>query len=188
VLASTVAYTLWWGSQCGMWAWLVLAWAAWLAVTARAGLRVAGRAATVATVIGLAAVAAAGATAAATEKPDQHVALYRPLARIAARLDRAIPSGTTVRLNGMLDGRTQPLKPAVRYFLARRGIRVLSDGARSRNGDWYELDHRPYALTLDMTDVDHRPRHMTLLVRVAFSELGVPHQAFVWIASTRRAR
>jgi hypothetical protein len=185
VLASTVAYTLWWGSQCGMWAWLVLAWAAWLAVARGVRAGVGGRAAAAGAIAGLAAVGAAGGIAAATEKPDQHVALYRPLAEIASRLDRAIPRGSTVRLNGTLDGRTQPFKPAVRFFLARRGVRVLSNGARSRNGDWYELDHRPYDLTVDMTDVDRRPPGTALLVGVGFSELRVRHQVFVWLSTTR---
>jgi hypothetical protein len=30
MLEETLGYTLWWGSELGLWAWLVLAWAAWL--------------------------------------------------------------------------------------------------------------------------------------------------------------
>jgi len=146
VLASTVGYTLWWGSMCGMWVWLILGWAVWIALFPRVRKR--GRA--LATVAGLAAVAAAGTAVAAGEKPDQHVALYGPLARIAARLDRTIQPGSTVRLEGTLDSATLPFKPAVRFFLARRGVRALSRGAYLRNGGWYELYRRPYDRTLEL--------------------------------------
>jgi hypothetical protein len=186
VLASTVAYTLWWGSQCGMWVWLILGWASWLALAARLRVRVRGRAAAVATVAGLAAVGFAGTAAAAKEKPDQHVALYRPLARIATRLDETIPR-VTVRLDGTLDVATLPFKAAVRFFLVRRGDRVLSRGANLRNGDWYELRHRPYNLRLALTDVRRRPvRHMSLLIGVGFRENGAHHTVFVWISRARR--
>jgi hypothetical protein len=189
VLGSTVAYTLWWGSQCGMWVWLIVGWAGWIALSSGLRVRVRRLAATAATAVGLAAVAVAGTTAAATEKPDQHVALYRPLARIAARLDQTIPRGTTVRLDGTLDGATQPLKSPVRFFLARRGIRVLSRGAYFRNGFWYELDHRPYDLRLALTDVRRRPgRRMSLLIEVGFRENRADHRVFVWIAPARRGR
>jgi hypothetical protein len=187
-LGSTVAYTLWWGSQCGMWVWLILGWAGWLAVAGRlrVGARLRGRAASAAVAAGLSAVAVAGTTAAATEKPDQHVALYRPLAQIAARLDQTISRGSTVRLDGTLDGATLPLKAAVRYFLARRGIRVLSRGAYPRNGDWYELHHHRYDVTLDMVSAHGRPaRRLSLLMVVTFRELGARHAVFVWISPPR---
>ena len=179
VLASTVGYTLWWGSMCGMWVWLILGWAVWIALSPR--LRTRGRA--LATVAGLAAVAAAGTAVAAGEKPDQHVALYRPLARIAARLDRTIQPGSTVRLEGTLDSATLPFKPAVRFFLARRGVRALSRGAYQRNGGWYELYRRPYERTLELTDVRRRPGpRMSLLIGVGFRESGAGHSVFLWIS------
>jgi hypothetical protein len=191
VLASTVAYTLWWGSQVGMWVWLVLAWATWTVVVGRlcagVGLRLRRRAATAATLAGLAAVGVAGTAAAGSEKPDQHVALYRPLARIATRLDQTIPRGATVRLDGTLDVATLPFKAAVRFFLARQGHRVLSRGAYFRNGDWYELRHRPYDLRLVMTDVRRRPDpRMSLLTGVGFTESRVRHTVLVWISPQPR--
>jgi hypothetical protein len=192
VLASTVAYTLWWGSQVGMWVWLVLGWAAWIVVAARlrAGLgrRVHRRVAVGATLAALAAVGVAGTAAAAKEKPDQHVALYRPLAQIAARLGQAIPRGETVRLDGTLDVATLPFKAAVRFFLVRQGHRVLSRGAYYRNGDWYELRHRPYGVRLVMTDVRRRPRPgLSLLIGVGFTEAGARHSVLVWASPKRRA-
>ena len=187
VLAATVGYTLWWGSQCGMWVWLVLAWGAWLAlrgpIAARARLRTRSlRASTFASVAGLAAAALAGTAAAASEAPDQHVALYRPISAIAARMQTAIPRGRTVRLDGRLDGATQPFKPAVRFALARRGIRVLSRKAAPRNGDWYELDHRAYDERITLTDRPRRPPAAALLIRCGFAEAGRRHSVFVWLS------
>jgi hypothetical protein len=187
VLAATVGYTLWWGSQCGMWVWLVLAWGAWLAlhglIAARARFRTRSlRASTFASVAGLAAAALAGTAAAASEAPDQHVALYRPISAIAARMQTAIPRGRTVRLDGRLDGATQPFKPAVRFALARRGIRVLSRKAAPRNGDWYELDHRAYDERITLTDRPRRPPAAALLIRCGFAEAGRRHSVFVWLS------
>lgn len=36
LLAETLGYTMWWGSEVGLWVWLVLAWALWLALAALA--------------------------------------------------------------------------------------------------------------------------------------------------------
>jgi hypothetical protein len=202
VLAATLGYTLWWGSQVGLWVWLVVAWAAWLVLarTARAlrGRReaapvryvgVAARAVpALGVVAGLAAAGIAAGTATAAEVPDQHVALYRPIAGIGARLDATIPRGRTVRLDGRLDVATQPVKAAVRYELAVRGIRVLARGAAARNGAWYELDDRPYDTVITLTDRPRRPRGASLLVRVGFTEHGVASSVYVWRSPARSAR
>jgi hypothetical protein len=197
VLAATLGYTLWWATFAGMWVWLVVAWAGWLAlagaargIDARVGRRVPGRAvraswlpAALACAAGLGVVAVAGASAAAHEAPDQHVALYRPIAAIGGRLDAAIPPGRSVRLDGRLDVATQPFKAAVRFALARHGDRVLSRGAAARNGAWYELDHHRYSTNVALSDRPRRPRQtMTLLTREGFTEAGAGHAVFVWIA------
>jgi hypothetical protein len=202
VLAATVGYTLWWGSHVGLWVWLVVAWSAWLALAAAARaawrrhpaapsrtLRGAARAVPMAaSVAGLAVAAIAGDKAAAAEVPDQHAPLYRPIAAIGARLDGAIRRGETVRLNGTLDVATQPFKAAVRYEIARHGIRVLSKGATARNGAWYELDHRPYETVITLTDRPRRPSRAALLVHVRFAEHGVAHSVFVWQSRPRAVR
>lgn len=190
VLAATVGYTLWWGSQCGMWAWLVLAWGGSLVLAALVRARRSRprtpsvRAAAVASAAGLAAATLAGTAAAATEAPDQHVALYRPIAAIGARLDAVIPRGPAVRLDGRLDVATQPFKPAVRFALARRGIRVLSRKAAPRNGAWYELDHHAYGARITLTDRPRRPPRAALLIRRDFIEAGAAHSVFVWLSRT----
>ncbi len=37
LLAETLGYTLWWGSELGFWVWLVLFWALWLGLGGLAG-------------------------------------------------------------------------------------------------------------------------------------------------------
>jgi hypothetical protein len=201
VLAATLGYTLWWGSIVGLWVWLVVAWAGWLVVARAArtvgegGINAPGPAVrsaarivpAIASVAGLAIAATAGATAAAAGAPDQHAALYRPIAAIGARLDATIPRHETVRLDGRLDVPTQPVKAAVRFALARRGIRVLSRGAASRNGAWYELDHHRYGTVITLTDRPRRPRGASLLVCVSFTEHRLASSVFVWRARVRRA-
>jgi hypothetical protein len=184
VLAATVAYSLWWASQAGMWVWLIVAWATFLLARALLARRVAlpRRAAAAAAVGGLAAVAVATTAASAAEKPDQHVALYRPIATIDAALNRVLPPHDRVRFDGQLNVATQPIKAAIRFDLARRGDRVLSKGASLRNGDWYELDHESYSATVAVSDRDRRPvRHARLLVRAGYVEAGLRSEVYVWL-------
>jgi hypothetical protein len=186
VLAATVAYSLWWGSQCGMWVWLIVAWSASLLVRAR--VRAPARwIPAAAALTGLAAAAAVGTTEAAGEKPDQHVALYRPIARIDGRLNRAIAPGEPIRYDGNLNVATQPVKASIRYDLVRHGGRVLSNGAWVRNGRWYELDHHVYDATVTLTDRRRRPgRNAALLIRVGYTERGLHSSVYVWMARSPR--
>jgi hypothetical protein len=187
VLAATVAYGLWWGSQCGMWVWLIVAWSAYVLARALAvehGLPAWSRGVAMpAGIAGLAVAGIAGTAASAAEKPDQHVALYRPIAAIDARLNQTIAPNRTVRYDGTLDVATQPVKASIRYDLARRGDRVLSRGASFRNGRWYELDHRPYGAVITVTDRPRRPsRRASELIHVGFTESGTRSAVYTWIA------
>jgi hypothetical protein len=204
VLAATLGYTMWWGSQVGMWVWLILAWSAWLALAwaARALPPVSGRlagaraprvpafasvlAVVVASLIGVAAVAVTGRAVAATEKPDEHLRTYRPIALIAARLESVIPSGRTVFLQGNLNIATMPIRPAIRYLLVRRGTRVLGNGAYLRLGTWYELYHRHYDYAVYVDDGRRPPATGVVLVdRVGFTDGWGAHTVSVWMASVR---
>jgi hypothetical protein len=186
VLAATVAYSLWWGSQCGMWVWLIVAWSAFLLVRALAPAP-ARRLPAAAALAGLAAAGAVGTAEAAAEKPDQHVALYRPISVIDARLNRAIAPNEPIRFDGNLDVATQPVKASIRYDLVRHGDRVLSKGAWVRNGRWYELDHHAYDATITLTDRPRRPgRRAALLTRVGYSERGLRSSVYVWMAIAPR--
>jgi hypothetical protein len=195
VMAATLGYTMWWGSQVGMWAWLTLAWSAWLALVwavrrlpARRP-RLPRAATAAASLLGLGATALVASASAAAEGPDEHVALYRPIAALVARLDSRIPPGRTVLLEGRLDVSAMPVKPALRYFLVRHGDRVLAPGSYQRLGWWYELDHRSYDTAVRVSDQARPPaRHLRLVGEEAYRDGWGPHVVAVWVnaAACRR--
>jgi hypothetical protein len=187
LLAETLGYTMWWGSELGLWVWLVLAWSLWLGLQwlarpALAALRrsvPAGRrplaararllAVALASLVSLGAVVVAGAAVAADLKPDSHVYEYRPIRRAAAGIERLIPPHQTIEYNlGPLDLGTQPMEPAIRLFLVRHGDRPLAEGSFPRLGTYYELYKRPFQWVLYLTDSTRAPRSMRLAARVRF--------------------
>jgi hypothetical protein len=187
MLAETLGYTMWWGSELGLWVWLVLAWALWLgllwltrpALAALRGRVPADRRAllarlclvgvALASLVSLGVVAAVGAAVARDAKPDSHVYEYRPIRQIAAGVERVIPPHQTLEYNlGPLDLGTQPMEPAIRFFLVRHGDRPLAEGSYPRLGTYYELYKRPYQWVLYLTDGTRAPRRMTLAARVHF--------------------
>ena len=195
LLAATIGYTAWWGSMLGMWIWLMLAWALWLALSrlprasrhfrrARARWRApaAARARLAACVLAslacLGGVAEAGAAVAGTEKPDSHVNQYRPISYIVARLIAAVPAHTTVRFSlGANNVSTQPMEPAIRFGLVRHGDLVLSQGAYYRLGYYYELEHKPYRWYVYIADGRRSRRHMVRVATVDFTT-GFGHNTF----------
>jgi len=187
LLAETLGYTMWWGSELGFWVWLILAWALWLglvglsrmaldALRRRAGAH--GRALPSwarPTAVGLASLASlAGAVAvgnavAATAKPDSHVYDYQPIRKIAAGIEGLIPPGRVVVYGiGPLDTGTQPIEPALRFFLVRHGDRVLARGSFPRLGSYYELYNRPVQWRVYLTDGTRPQPHMVRAARVHF--------------------
>lgn len=209
----TLAYTMWWGSQAGMWVWLMLAWSGWLALGAarrawararleRPGVRPArgwsrlrppvalpGGGRVLACVAGLAATGAVAGAVAAAEKPDEHVAVYGPTASLVSSLDRAIPPGRTVDLIANLDYTTTVIKPAIRYFMARHGVRALSAGSKVRIGDWYELGDRPYQYTVYLDNGVRSPaRTARLLDSVRVLDSRGVHVVSAWISPRHRGR
>jgi hypothetical protein len=195
VMANTLGYTMWWGSQVGMWAWLVVAWSAWLALGwAAAKLpsppvpRAAAVGATVAAaLIGVTTTALVARASAATESPDEHVALYGPIAALAADVDRRIAPRRSVLLAGRLDVSPMPVKPALRYFLVRHGDRVLGPDSYLRLGSWYELGHRPYDASVYVADVPRPPaRHLALAGEARYRDGWGAHVVTVWIGPGRQ--
>ncbi len=183
LLAGTLGYTMWWGSELGFFVWLVLAWALWLALCAvlrprlRRALkehswRLPARARTTSLAAAFAACLGAtvgvGAAVASTAHPDSHVYEYHPTRVIAAAIERAVPSGTTIDYHtlGTLPPGTQPIEPALRFFLVRHGDRVLARGSFRRLGAYYELYHRPYRWEVLLVNGRQRRRGMTLVARV----------------------
>jgi hypothetical protein len=200
LLAETLGYTMWWGSELGLWIWLVLAWALWLGL---AGLSrpvlhaLAGRlgahrraalapmripAIALASLASLTAVILVGNAVAATGKPDSHVYEYRPTRALASAIERAIPSGATIAYHlGPLDLGTQPMEPAIRFFLVRHGDRPLADGSLPRLGPYYEQYRRPVRWVLYLTDDAARPRRMTLAGRVRFRSPWRQETLSAWV-------
>jgi hypothetical protein len=200
LLAATTGYTTWWGAMAGLWVWLVLGWSLWLSLRwlalaswrLRGGvvswasrlpagsIRVACAAGSLACLGG---IVATGAAVAATQKPDSHASQYRPIAAIAARLDQVVPASQTVRLSlGPSDVSTQPIEPAVRYFLVRHGDRVLANGSHQRLGYYYELERRPYQWLVVIANGSRHRKHMMLAITVRFSDAWGRHVFSAWVA------
>jgi hypothetical protein len=207
LLAVSLGYTMWEGSQAGMWVWLMLAWSAWLGLgwawRSQLQPRLAGArgqigpdaapgrlapalrsplAPLLACVGALGATAAVGLAVAATGKPDEHVAVYRPTASLAASLERAIAPGRSVELLANLGYSTMVIKPAIRYFLARHGVRALGQGSKARIGDWYELYDRPYQYIVYLREGDRSPASGSQLIdRVRVVDGTGAHVVSEWI-------
>jgi hypothetical protein len=204
----TLGYTMWWGSQVGMWLWLMIAWSAFLGIRwalrtsrrpRRGGLSASGlphptprshtaasqllRAPVLACAAGLVATAMVAVAVAASGRRDEHVAVYRPTASLAASLEKAIPRGRTVNLVANLGYSTTVIKPALRYLLARHGVRALGRGSKVRIGDWYELDDRPFQYVVYLDDGTKSPAHRARFidsVRVV-DQKGL-HVVSLWVA------
>ena len=151
LLAGTLGYTMWWGSELGFFVWL----GARVGAVARAlarrcarafaalsrSTRGASRRAPAPTSLAAASVACLGATVgvgaavASTAHRDSHAYEYHPTRVLAAAIERAVPSGTTIDYSfDPLPPGTQPIEPAVRFFLVRHGDRVLARGSYRRLG------------------------------------------------------
>jgi len=200
LLAETLGYTMWWGSELGLWVWLVLAWSLWLGVLwlarpALAALRArlpAGRrgltarlrltGVVLASLVSLGAVVAVGGAVARDARPDSHVYEYRPIREVVDGIERVIPPRQTIEYNlGPLDLGTQPMEPAIRFFLVRHGDRPLAEGSYPRLGSYYELRKRPYQWVLYLTDGTRAPRRMRLAGRVHFRGPWGPETFSAWV-------
>jgi len=179
VLAATVGYTAWWGSILGMWAYLVIAWALWLALRTRLAREKTGRVAAAArlrrglvvaaSLVCLGGVAATAGAVASTEAPDSHIRQYRPIAQLVSALDRAVPGGVTLRLRlGGQNISTQPMEPAIRYGLVRHGDLPLSNGALKRLGAHYELLHKRFSWFVYIADGTQSVPRMLRVATVRF--------------------
>jgi hypothetical protein len=163
-LMSTLGYSLWWGSPAGMAVWLIGGWAlaSLIAAASRPALRRPARPrrlpalAPAASVLGLVAAAGAAGAAAAEQQPDQHHSMYRPISRLVPPIERAVPKGTALWLDGSA-GFTTVLRAGVRYQLRQDGIRAFALNASHRLGGWYDLDHHRYDYKVYIQDNDKFP-------------------------------
>jgi hypothetical protein len=133
----------------------------------------------------LGAVVVVGATVAARGQPDEHAATYGAIRTIDARLRSLVPAHGDVLFEGTLNGATMMVKPAVRYFLVARGLRVLAPGSFLRLGTWYELYRRPYREAIYLSDVPRPPvKRVALAFAVSFREGKTRSTVYVWISHT----
>jgi hypothetical protein len=150
LFAGTLAYTLWLASPAGMFVWLVLLWMPTTIIVGRLSrLRVGTR---LAAAVALSGVAAVGTAVALAERPDEHLAEYRPLGTIFSAIDSTVPGGRTILLPGGLGNQTFRFKMAARYALVRNRDRPLSPGSDARLPSWYWLGRNRYDCTLYVRD------------------------------------
>jgi hypothetical protein len=202
LLAETLGYTMWWGSELGLWVWLMLAWGLWLGLAAiarrarptlrdrdSARLRALARSWLRPAAVGLASVACLAGTAATafavagTAKPDSHAYEYGSIAALGAGITRAIPPGRVIDYRfGPLDLGTQPMEPAIRFLLVRHRERVLAPGSLPRLGSYYELYRRRYQWIVDVRD-GTRPvaPDMRLVARVRFRSPWGAEVVSAWV-------
>jgi hypothetical protein len=203
LLAGTLGYTMWWGSELGFFVWLVLAWALWLALSTvlrprvrrvleehswRLSARTPTVALAVSCVVGLGGSVGVGAAVATTTHRDSHVYEYGPTRVLVAAIERAVPSATTVDYHtlGTLPPGTQPIEPALRFFLVRHGDRVLALGSYRRLGAYYELYHRPYRWEVLLVNGHQRRRGMTLVARVHVTDGWGTQTLSAWVRRAPR--
>jgi hypothetical protein len=175
---NTLGYMLWWGSVAGMWVWLTLAWTGVVLLKgARRPARLAGaRVRALAPAAGALVVLAAGAGVAAAESADTHEPYYGPTRALASGLDRAIPSGQTVRLV-QRGGIMVAIEPTIRYTLRHHGVRALGHYANRRPGAWYELDSRPLQHVVSVNgDAPARFRPATVVADVVLTDSRGRHR------------
>jgi hypothetical protein len=134
----------------------------------------------------LGAVVAVGGAVAATAKPDSHQYEYRPIRAVAAGIERLIAPRQTIAYDlGALDTGTQPMEPAIRFFLVRHGDRPLANGSFPRLGSYYERYERPVQWTVYLTDGTRAHPHMTLAARVRFSDPWGREVFSAWVSRVR---
>jgi hypothetical protein len=180
LLSATLGYTMWSGSPIGMFVWVVLAWTSMLLLAGRVRMRATRVSSATAFAVAVAALACAAIAVGLGERRDEHLSEYRPLGAMLARLDRAIPSGRTVQLIGILGNETFRFKMAARYALVEHGVRPISPGTDTRVGSWYELDHRRYDCTVYIKDGAGPPSGpAALLAAVRYAQT---HPVSAWVA------
>jgi hypothetical protein len=177
LLAGSISYTMWLACPAGMFVWVVLLWMPAQIVAGRVGrLRLAPQWAAAAALSG---VAVGGTAVALAERPDEHLAEYRPLGTIFSAIDRTIPSGRTILLPGGLGHETFRFKMAARYALVRNRDHPLSPGSDARLSSWYGLGRHRYDCTLYLRDGPASP-HRGAVPIDSFIFKGT-HPVSVWV-------
>ena len=169
---------MWWGSQTGMWVWLMVAYgcagllqqgtgartlSGALATEARErtgprSARVDPRLPRAATLTGLIALFATGTAVAAAQYPDQDQPKYHPIAAINAHLIAALdPSIRTVLVMGSHDNASFDVRLAIDFALRRRVLHVLDPAAAVRLNPSYTHDPTGYQAIVCVSDAGGHP-------------------------------
>jgi hypothetical protein len=204
LLAGTLGYTLWWGSELGLWVWLVVAWSlscvlgwlarlAWprlLAATQRSKPRLPGAVTVSATIAlllaGVLGTAGVGRAVANAERRDSHVREYAPTTKIGRALVAALPPRRAIDYElGPLDLATQPIEPAIRFWLVKHGDRPLANGSLPRLGPFYQLDHRHYTWIVYLGNGTARHPPLRLVARVHFHDRWGAETLSAWVGRAR---
>jgi hypothetical protein len=178
-VSHSLGYTMWWGSQAGMWVWLMLLYGVSLLggrlaarviprlrATTVAGRAAAGsggaparlslsgvRLAAAPALAGMILLVATGAVVAGAQGPDQDQRKYHPIATIDARLIAALgPSVHTVLLLGSPDSAAFDIRTAAGFALRRHGLRVLDPAAAIRLNASYARNTSGYQAVLCVSD------------------------------------
>jgi hypothetical protein len=131
----------------------------------------------------LVATAVVAVAVAASGRRDEHVAVYRPTATLAKSLDKVIAPGHSVNLVASLGYSTTVMKPALRYLLARHGVRALGRGSKVRIGDWYELDGRSFQYVVYLYDGTRSPaRGARFIDSVRVVDQKGLHPVSLWVS------
>jgi len=207
LLAGTLGYTLWWGSQLGLWVWLVVAWSIWCVIAWLAHLawprllaiahrskptppRAVALSATIAVVLaGVAGTAGVGRAVANDERPDSHVREYAPTTTIGRALVAVLPTRRAIDYElGPLDLATQPIEPAIRFWLVKHGDRPLANGSLPRLGPYYQLYHRHYTWIVYLGNGTTRHPRLRLVARAHFHDQWGPETLSAWVGRARALR
>ncbi len=172
-VADSLGYTMWWGSQAGMWVWLMLMLAGIrllrslgvAGAPARAGRPRSPRSASLAALAGAVAVIAAGGAVALAEGPDQDEGNYAPIGVVNARLGAVLrgPAHTVVMV-GFSGQRGFDFRAAAAFALHRDGLRVLDPAAAVRLSPAYELDAAAYQAVVRFEPQGARSRGRVIAV------------------------
>jgi len=165
-VSHSLGYTMWWGSQAGMWVWLMLL-NGGVSVASRATAGPGGALARVSlsgvrlpvapALAGMILLFATGAVVAGAQGPDQDQRKYHPIATIDARLIAALgPSVHTVLLLGSPDSAAFDIRTAAGFALRRHGLRVLDPAAAIRLNASYARNTSGYQAVLCVSDAKGR--------------------------------
>jgi hypothetical protein len=174
-LFTTIDYTLWWASVAGMFAWVVLGWAA--ASLLRPLRRIDALRPGVA-VAGVAVVAAIGTVVGAVERPDPRHRNYAPIARLVERVRAAVAPGPTLQLVGPKGLGAAPeadVTAAVAYELRRHGVDFVTADVVGI-GHRYDPGDHPYVrfIRVDSGGPDAPARGGRVIARAELPDASPP--------------